>query len=341
MATLVHRAWAAALVRACALALAIGSASAALAAEPGPAAFRSEIIPFDSADLPLQAMLTGGPTTVSRTIAGELSLPNTDAARVPAVIVLHSDGGLTPNQPAWVPAFNRAGIAVFSVDSFSGRGTFAKVHGFVSIEGRANYSIRMVDAYRALDRLSRHPRIDPDRVALLGYSGGGTAVRLAAMQRFARVHAAAGQRFAAFVALYPGCDVSMRDDDQLTPAPLRVHHGTDDVTTWPEFCRKWVVRARNAGADIEFRAHDGAVHGFDLPEGIPPLIRPDVVNISRCRWREIDGGRVVGAETGRLIEDTDACVGKGTRAGPHAEARAAATAEVIAFLLSVFKSPER
>jgi dienelactone hydrolase len=303
------------------------------AADDDAIAFRSELIPFDSADLQQQALLTGGPATTPRTIAGELSLPNVETAKLPAVIVIHGDGGLVPNHPPWIRALNRAGFAVFTVDSYSGRGAFAKANGFVFIEGNANAPSRMVDAYRALDRMARHPRIDPDRIALMGFSGGGTAVRYAAMQRFAPLRAMPGQRFAAFVAVYPSCAANLRDDAKLLPAPLRVHHGNADRMTSMDLCREWVERARSAGADIEFRSHDGAGHGFDIPDGFAPVERPEVDNISRCRLVEADGGRLVSADTGKWLEEGDACIRKGAGGGPHRAARLAATSEVTAFLL--------
>jgi len=327
-------AWPAVVAR-CLVPLALAAAPFARAAESEVTAFRSEIIPFETADLPQQAFLSGGPTTKTRTIAGELSLPNTETPRVPAVIVLHGDGGLVPNHSPWVRALNRLGIAVFNVDSFSGRGTFAKAHGFVFIQGSANVASRMVDAYRALDLLSRHPRIDPDRIAVMGFSGGASAARYAAMQRFAGARAAPGQRFAAFVLVYPNCTVTLRDDAQLVKAPVRIHHGEADRMTSIDLCRDWVARAHKAGADIALRPYAGAGHGFDIPDGIPPVERPDAINVSRCRLRETDDGRLVNSDTGRQLDSDDACVGKGAGGGPHGAARVAATAEVTEFLVEV------
>lgn len=320
--------------------LALAAATCARAAEGDATAFRSEIIPFESADLPTPALLAGAPASPSRTIAGELSLPISPAARLPAVILLHGDGGLVANQPPWVRALNRAGLAVFSVDSFSGRGAFAKTQT-LAIEGTTNVGSRLVDAYRALDTLTRHPRIDADRIALMGFSSGGTAARFAAMQRFARVRALPGQRFTAFVALYPNCALSLRGDTELMAAPVRVHHGDADQITAMEFCREWAERARRAGADIEFRGHDRAGHGFDMADGMPPLTQPDVPNFSRCRARETDDGRLVNVDSGQPPAPGDACVGKGLRGGPDPQARAAAMAEVSAFLAAALKPRER
>jgi dienelactone hydrolase len=171
----------------------------------------------------------------------------------------------------------------------------------------------------------------------MGFSGGASAARYAAMQRFAPARAAPGQRFAAFVLVYPSCSASPREDAQLLKAAVRVHHGDADLITSLDPCRDWVARARTAGADIELRIHPGAGHGFDMPDGIPPVMRPDMLNFSRCRFAETDDGELVNADTGQPLEEGDKCIGKGVGGGPHRAARVAATAEVTEFLVEVLK----
>ena len=59
------------------------------------------------------------------TIAGELRLPFVASPRMPAVILLHGDAGELSNQVAWSDELNAIGIAVFTLDSFTGRGAVA------------------------------------------------------------------------------------------------------------------------------------------------------------------------------------------------------------------------
>jgi len=129
-------------------------------------------IAFQSLTLPATQLLTlstdGTPTVVS----GELKLPRDGTDRVPAVILVHGAAGVTENLTAWADELHRLGIASFILDSFSGRGIREIRTGRASI----NIGSRLIDAYRALELLATHLRIDSTRIALMGFSHGGRVV---------------------------------------------------------------------------------------------------------------------------------------------------------------------
>jgi len=296
--------------------------------------FRIEVHSLATQTPTTTQLLTGtGGNAPPATIAGELSLPFAAADRLPAVIFLHGDAGIIADQVAWIDELNAMGIAVFTLDSFSGRGAISPGASIASMPDSVGGTARVVDAERALAMLARHPRIDPQRIAVMGVSSGGRTVITAAMSRFAGAWGTPGLAFSAYIALYPPCNVQLIDDTKMEPGPLRIFHGEADVVTSAEACSRYVDRLRRAGNDAAIRTFPGAHHGFDNVAN-PGLIRlPDAPNGARCRVEERTIGVVLNADTGRPIGLGDACFGKGIVAGYDAAADAA-TKQAVKELLA-------
>src|SRR3989440_12833537 len=143
------------------------------------------------------------------TITGDLTLP-AGRDRVPAVIVLHSCTGVTPNLAEWARELNRMGYAALVLDSFTGRGVKEICTGHASV----NPGSRLADLFRAQELLATHPRVDPQRIGVLAFSHGGWVALWASQawyqRRFMRGTLAAPVAFAAF---YPvGCNVRLVDE---------------------------------------------------------------------------------------------------------------------------------
>ena len=66
------------------------------------------------------------------------------------------------------------------LDSFSGRG-LTSTSTNQALLGRFNM---ILDAYRALDVIANHPRIDPTRIAVMGFSRGGQSALYSSLKRF-------------------------------------------------------------------------------------------------------------------------------------------------------------
>jgi len=315
---------------------------AAAAASPAgpPPAFRLEAHPLPTITLTTKQFLSG---TVEggapATIAGQLTLPPDASTRLPAVLMLHGDAGQLSNQVQWIELLNSMGVAVFTLDSFSGRGAVSSSRSLSSMPRSVSGSARVIDAYRALSLLSAHPRIDPQRIAVLGWSSGGHTVLLAAQSRFAKAFRVPATSFAAYVALYPDCNVRMIGETQSEPAPQRIYIGTADVMTSAKACSGYVDRLRAAGADIEIATYADAHHGFDMV-GTGALNRvPDVLTTAECLLHETPDGQFVNDETGRPLVRGDACVGKGLVAGYDAAADEAVKLSVTALLKKRFALP--
>ena len=126
-------------------------------------------------------------------VIGELRLPNSNPEQLPAVVIVNSSPGFDGRGVFYADALNLAGIATLEMDMFQGKGVPASL--------RHN----LPHVYQTLDYLSRHPRIDANRIGIMGFSWGGNVSMLASSDELARQYSRGELRFAAHLALYPAC----------------------------------------------------------------------------------------------------------------------------------------
>src|SRR5262245_17017557 len=217
-------------------------------AEPSIAdlAARMELRAVETLTLTDQQFLTGDQNGKQATLSGILRLPRGPAGRVPAVILQHGSGGVGAREEYWSRFFNDFGIATFLVDSFSGRGIVQTSTDQAQL-GRLNM---ILDGYRSFDALASHARIDPQRIAIMGFSRGGQSTLYAAMNRFRQMWNPRAN-FAAYIPLYASCDMTFIDDTDLAAAPVRQFHGQADDWVVVAPCRPYFERLRATGRDVK------------------------------------------------------------------------------------------
>jgi len=259
-------------------------------------------------------------------LSGDLRFP-AGAGPFPAVVLAHGCGGLGNAERGWVAPLTGAGYATFVIDSFTGRGLSE-----VCTQARALIPVqRIPDAYGALRTVATHPRIDPGRVALMGFSHGAS-LTLGAATRWARQTYAAdgGPAFRLFLPFYPGCTARYPELLALS-APVRIHSGELDDWTPMLACRELVAEQREAGQDVELTTYPGAHHSFDNVGRVVTWL-PRVDNGSACRPHSasILGPLLNGRElTG--------CASKGATVGANPTATAQARRNVLAQLATLLR----
>jgi dienelactone hydrolase len=184
----------------------------------------------------------------------------------PAVIALHGCGGLTnargelsARHADWGERLSRQGFAVLFPDSFGSRGLGSQCR-VRERDVRASRE-RIEDAAAALRYLAGRRDIDAKKIALLGWSNGGSSVVYAVQPR----HAVRGPDFAAAIAFYPGCTLIERRGTWRTRLPLLVLSGEADDWTPAAPCVAMVRNAARQGDRAEIVTYPGAYHNFDAP----------------------------------------------------------------------------
>lgn len=293
---------------------------------------RVEIHPIPSLTLTDQQFLTGDAAGKPVTMTGEFRIAQ-GTGRLPVVILMHGSGGIGPNVETWTRQFNAMGISTFAIDGFTGRGMTA-VNTNQALLGRLAF---VLDIYRALDILAKHPRVDPSRVILMGFSRGGQAVLYASLTRFQKLWNTSGIEPAAYIPFYPDCMTTYIGDTDVAAKPIRIFHGAPDDYNPVASCRDYLARLKEAGRDVTITEYPDAQHGFDTPFPIGSIVATEAQTVRNCRIREADGGALLNVSTQQPFRYTDACVQLNPHVGGNVEATRAAHQAVGDFVRQIFK----
>jgi dienelactone hydrolase len=293
---------------------------------------RIEVQPIQTVTLNTAQILTGDMKGAPATLAGELRIPKPGSDRLPAVILIHGSGGVGGNVDAWAKEINSLGIAAFILDSFSGRG----IVNTLSDQSQLDSLAMTIDAYRALALLAQHPRIDPDRIAVMGFSKGAVPAVYSSNERFRKLYDPVKVGFAAHIGLYTPCNVQYRDDDKVTGAPIRLFHGIADDYVSIAPCRAYVERLKAAGVNVALTEYPDAFHAYDGTTS-PPIQLLQAQTTRNCTLREGDNGQVLNAKTSAVYTLNDPCVEHGPHVGFNQAAYQATLKAVREFLTATFK----
>jgi dienelactone hydrolase len=265
--------------------LAVAAAAAVPAsALPPPAEIEGEPVRFASTS-PF-VLADAGAKAPPIEAAARLFLPPEADGPVPAVVLLHGAGGVSwVRERRYARQLAALGWAALVVDVFGARvepGT-----GFTERLLNVTEAMFLADAYAGLRFLADHPRVDGERVALVGFSYGGMAAVYGLHAQVAARYAANGERFAAHVAYYAPC-IARFERVATTGAPLLVLYGTGDAIVDPERCDAVVDDVRRGGSPVTLEIYEGAAHRWDA--GPSDWRAPR--GLAACRFRVAADGRV-------------------------------------------------
>jgi dienelactone hydrolase len=301
---------------------------------PKEIASRVEIYAIPSLTISDQQFLTGDANGKPVTVAGEFRIAQ-GSGKLPVVVLMHGSSGVGASMEPWAHQFNAMGISTFVIDGFSGRGLTA-VGPNQAMLGRLNL---IVDIYRSLEILAKHPRVDPDRIVLMGFSRGGQAALYASLDRFNKLWNKSGVQFAGYIPFYPDCSTSYATDTEVAARPIRIFHGTPDDYNPVASCKAYVGRLASAKRDVVLTEYPDSQHGFDAGLlGLSTIaISTGAQTARNCHLREGEGGVLMNADTQAAFSYKDACIEFNPHVGGNPATATEARKAVSDFLQALFK----
>jgi dienelactone hydrolase len=191
-------------------------------------------------------------------IGGTLYLPETDQPTA-AVVFIHGCRGVRNFQKDWASLLTKWGYAVLLLDSFGPRNVdankvCANMHEWDFREERAG---RPFDVFGALDFLSKHKRINPEKLAVMGWDGA-TAMTNIATTGIPKLF---DIKLKGAIAMSPDCRQMI---EGKVAAPLLILTGSLNDWWPPNRCEKLSQNAKGSGlAPVTHKIYKGAYHSFD------------------------------------------------------------------------------
>jgi dienelactone hydrolase len=183
----------------------------------------------------------------------------------PVVIALHGCGGLgshsepvLPRYRDWAEQLLKAGTAVLLPDSYGSRelGPQCRVKER-RVRGRRE---RVADIMASRQWLVQQPWAAHDRISLLGWANGASALLWAVRPQLSSRNAEPDFRSA--IAFYPDCRISSGLGWSARVPTLLLIGARDDISS-PPACRQMIDGARGRSALTRIVVYPGAYHDFD------------------------------------------------------------------------------
>ncbi|HLX16884.1 MAG TPA: dienelactone hydrolase family protein [Bradyrhizobium sp.] len=200
----------------------------------------------------------------SGVLRAQLYKPDGDGP-FPVVIALHGCGGLAghsePVQPRyrdWAEELLKSGKAVLFPDSYASR----ELGPQCRVKERRIYAKRerVIDILAARQWLMQQPWVAHNRISLLGWANGASALLWAVRPQLSSHHIEPDFRSA--IAFYPDCRLSSGLGWSARVPTLVLIGGKDDVSS-PPACRQMVEGAHGRSALTRIVVYPSAYHEFD------------------------------------------------------------------------------
>lgn len=208
------------------------------------AAVKTEVVEYRHGDVVLE---------------GYLAYDDAFSGKRPGVLVVHEWMGHNPYVRKRAEQLAGLGYVAFALDMYGKgvRAKDAKEAGALAGKYKGDRPLMRARAGAGLDVLRKHARVDPSRLAAIGYCfGGTTALELAR----------SGADLVSVVSFHGGLDTPTPGDARNIKGKVLALHGGDDPSVPMKQVEEFQEEMRKGGVDWQFVSYGGAVHSFTNPE---------------------------------------------------------------------------
>ena len=191
-------------------------------------------------------------------VYGILTLPIDSLSNKKYPLIIGVAGSLAwrDHHYEYLDMYQKAGFATFELKSFKSR----DIESTVGSQVEVTTAMMILDAYRALEKLSEHQNIDKNKVSITGWSLGG-AVSLFSAWLPIKNAISKEVSFASHLPIYPPCFVDPENTD-FTEAPIHILIGEIDNWTPAKPCTEFVKKINKKG-NVGLTIYPNAHHSFD------------------------------------------------------------------------------
>jgi dienelactone hydrolase len=197
-------------------------------------------------------------TQGEKTFTGYMAYDDSLKGPLPGVLVVHEWWGLNDYARKRTEQLAKMGYVAFAADMYGGGITTSdpQTASKWSAEIKETPLIRTRSQY-ALEQLKNHPRVDPKRIAAIGFCFGGTTVLELAWS---------GADLAGVVSFHGGLTSPKPEDMGHIKAKVLILHGAADPFNSHEAVTGIQDAMEKAKVDWQMIIYGGAEHGFTNPE---------------------------------------------------------------------------
>lgn len=204
-------------------------------------------------------------------------------AKRPGVLVIHEWWGHNQHARNQAIRLAQAGYVAFALDMFGkGKVTTHPADAQAFVAEATSDAARLKARFEAgLNELRRNPRVDPTKIAVIGYCFGGTV---------ALNMARAGEDVSAVITLHAGLKLSVpAEKGKIKARKILVLTGGADPMVGAEAVASFEKEMAAAGADVKVVSYPGAKHAFTNPDadkaGVPGLAYD--ADADQKSWQEV------------------------------------------------------